>query len=640
MFVRHILFRLQDLPRRFKQLVLVGGDTLALPILLFMAWSLRLETWVWPSATNSISYIVVTAIGIVLLQLSGVYRTVVRAFDEHFLRSLMLAIILFSLAFFWLAHVGLLPVPRTVSFMTGFFLFIWVWASRSLLRFVLLNLMGLKLKRSPLLIYGAGQSGRQLARASLQAPDFHPLAFIDDDPGLVGRTVNGLPVYAGEQLMNIIKRFKVTDIIIAMPSATRSRRKQIIELLEPLPVHVRSLPGVDQLLRGDISFSDVQEVDIADLLGRDPVPPIAELMQRDIKNKVVMVTGAGGSIGSELCRQIIQLEPSHIVLWEHGEYSLYQIERELSNLPFKVKLTPVLGCVLNQERMTVICKQHRVDTIYHAAAYKHVPLVESNPFEGLRNNALGTFNAARAAMAAGVSKFVLISTDKAVRPTNIMGASKRLAELSLQTLAHSSTQTCFTMVRFGNVLGSSGSVVPLFRQQLAAGGPITVTHPEVTRYFMTIPEAAQLVIQAGAMASGGDVFVLDMGKSVRILDLARQMIHLSGLSERTPEMPDGDIEIQFTGLRPGEKLYEELLIGVGHVQGTTHHRIMKAFESSLWLDELEQIHSEIFELAKQRDIAGLKHLLQAHVEGYVPAENSDDVEQPIVSDVVPLRSLC
>ncbi|MDZ4297742.1 MAG: nucleoside-diphosphate sugar epimerase/dehydratase [Moraxellaceae bacterium] len=641
--MKQFLLLLQSAPRRVKQLVLLLADASALPVLLMLAWSLRLDTVLLPSADNAFVFITATWLGLLCLVGAGVYRTVVRAFDEHFLRSLMLAIIVYSVTLFSVATIApQFNLPRSTALVSGFFLFIWVWATRSIIRATLMRMLGLNLHKKSLLIYGAGSAGRQFVAAALRAPDFRPIAFLDDSQELIGTTINGLPVFAGARAAELVKRFNAKDIIIALPSASRARRKQILDLLEPLPVHVRALPGIDQLMRGEIRFSDAQEVDIADLLGRDPVPPVAELLLRDIQQKSVLVTGAGGSIGSELCRQILGVRPKRLVLIEQSEFALYQINNELRQRFPYIEILPILGSVMDGNRMLRLLKRHNIDTVYHAAAYKHVPLVEANPFEGVRNNAIGTYRTALAAMQAGVAKFVLISTDKAVRPTNIMGASKRLAELSLQALnLQPDCKTCFTMVRFGNVLGSSGSVVPLFRRQLAAGGPITVTHPDVTRYFMTIPEASQLVIQAGAMSNCGDVFVLDMGESVKIIDLARKMIRLSGMSERTADNPSGDIEIAYTGLRPGEKLYEELLIGDGNIEGTCHGRIMKAFEAYKTLAEMEAIFAEIERLAEVRDTMGLKKLLLWHVEGYKP-DMRDEVlmpmAEPAANNVVPMRS--
>jgi FlaA1/EpsC-like NDP-sugar epimerase len=432
-----------------------------------------------------------------------------------------------------------------------------------------------------------------------------------------------LNVYSFSELSHLIEKFYVRDVLLAMPSISRSRRHQIIQLLEPYPVHVRTLPDLVDLAEGKVTVADIREVDIADLLGRESVEPQYDLLHANITNKTVMVTGAGGSIGSELCRQIIKLEPSQLVLYEVNEFGLYNIEKELKHLDFEVPIISILGTVLNQTRLESVCKRFNVNTIYHAAAYKHVPMVEKNTTEGVRNNVFGTLCCAKAAIATKVETFVLISTDKAVRPTNTMGASKRFAELVLQGLAAENAHTRFTMVRFGNVLGSSGSVVPLFREQFANGGPVTVTDPRIIRYFMTIPEAAELVIQAGAMGKGGDVFVLDMGEPIRIVELAKRMIHLSGFVEKDEGHPDGDIEITYTGLRPGEKLYEELLIG-DNVSDTKHQRIMRAQEKVIVWEKLTVILSELEQANEKDDYQAVRLLLEEYVDGFQPQCDIED----------------
>lgn len=461
--------------------------------------------------------------------------------------------------------------------------------------------------------------------------------FIDDDKTKAGRSINGVDIISPDDVAAAVERMGVTDILLAMPSLGRVRRNEIIASLRELPVHVRTLPGMVDLASGRVTVQDFQELDVEDLLGRAPVPPDSTLLARNLADKTVLVTGAGGSIGGELCRQIILEKPRQLVLVEHNEFGLYSIHRELEGLcaehELRVNVVPLLASVGNFGRLKEICLLYRPATIYHAAAYKHVPLVESNPAEGVLNNAFGTLNMARAAMESGAAHFVLVSTDKAVRPTNVMGATKRMAELVLQALAASTSvrfhlpdgtqsaefrnNTVFAMVRFGNVLGSSGSVVPLFRKQLRDGGPLTVTHEEVTRYFMTIPEAAQLVLQAGAMAQGGDVFVLDMGQPVKILDLARRMAQLSGFTLRDERSPGGDIEIKITGLRPGEKLYEELLIG-DNPEGTAHKRIMKAREDFVVWPQLAPVLVEMRQAAVQNDEAGMKRILIQLVHGYYP----------------------
>ncbi len=616
--MKPMLVQLSALPRRGKQLVLLAADAVALPLLFWLAHALRMDT-VHPAILPDLplwpAWIALLTVG--ALYVSGVYRAVVRAFDEKLLHDLMIAVTAVAAMLLAVAISGITFLPRSVPFSFGFFMFLWVWATRSGIRALIRKFLFADGCAHRVAIYGAGAAGQQLLAALRASSEYCPVAFFDDDKSLAGTTVLGLRVYAGKDFAELFQDLRIDEVLLAMPSASRARRREVINRLEPFKVHVRALPGMTQLVGGQVSMSDVRDVDIADLLGRDPVPPVDGLLQKDITGKCVMVTGAGGSIGSELCRQVLLNRPSKLIIWDVSEFALYNIEQELQAMPGNVPIVPVLGSVMHEERMASVMWLHRVNTVYHAAAYKHVPLVESNPFEGIVNNTFGTFRAARAAVRANVATFVLISTDKAVRPTNVMGASKRVAELALQALADApGVKTRFCMVRFGNVLGSSGSVVPLFRKQIAAGGPVTVTHPEVTRYFMTIPEASQLVIQAGAMGAGGDVFVLDMGEPVRILDLARKMIHLSGLTEKTAD-GDGDIEIAFSGLRPGEKLYEELLIG-DNVTGTAHPRIMRAMENFLPLEDYLAMLTTLQELARENDVQGLKEVLTEVVEGYIP----------------------
>ncbi|WP_295958573.1 nucleoside-diphosphate sugar epimerase/dehydratase, partial [Rhodoferax sp.] len=485
-----------------------------------------------------------------------------------------------------------------------------------------------------LLIYGAGNAGVQTAAALGSTRTYTILGFVDDDAAKAGRSINGVPVYGPQQIPGIVSRQNVTDILLAVPSVSRERRNEILQTLQTLPVHVRTLPGLSDLASGRVTVQDIRELDIEDLLGREPIPPHPELLARNLTGKTVLVTGAGGSIGSELCRQIVVERPLCLVLVDHNEFGLYTIHAELLALctehALTVELVPLLGSVRNYSLISGIFKTHRPSTVYHAAAYKHVPLVESNPAEGIANNVFGTLHVARAALENGVAQCVLVSTDKAVRPTSIMGATKRVAELILQALANEPNPvfentaangapppphaTCFAMVRFGNVLGSSGSVVPLFRQQIASGGPITVTHAEVTRYFMTIPEAAQLVLQAGAMAQGGDVFVLDMGAPVKVLDLAKRMVALSGFTLRDPTTFAGDIDIQIVGLRPGEKLYEELLIG-NNPAATPHPRIMKAHEEFIPWSVLSGQLQVLWTAAQSNDLPALHAYLAQLVPG-------------------------
>jgi FlaA1/EpsC-like NDP-sugar epimerase len=475
------------------------------------------------------------------------------------------------------------------------------------------------------LIYGAGTTGRQLAGALRQSNQMNVLGFLDDDSRLVGNALNGHPIFSASELEELIQKFNITDVLLALPSVNRKRRNDIISYVRSCKVHVRTLPSMTDLAKGKISVSDIRELDIEDLLGRDPVEPNAALLQKNITNKTVLVTGAGGSIGSELCRQILMEGPAKLVLFEHGEFNLYRLHQELlalnEKLNLDVPLIPVLGSVRDEGRLREVFSKEKPQTIYHAAAYKHVPLVEENPVEGILNNVFGTLAAAQIAAEYGVESFTLISTDKAVRPTNVMGASKRLAEMVLQALAAdaktSGSKTIFSMVRFGNVLDSSGSVVPKFKQQIAEGGPVTLTHPEVTRYFMIIPEAAQLVIQASAMATGGDVFLLDMGEPVKIMELARRIIELSGLTVGDDENPNGDIEIEIIGLRPGEKLYEELLIA-DNPQSTDNERIMKAHEDFLPWPVFSERLSSLEKYCSLNDRQGIEANLKELVSGYIP----------------------
>ncbi len=476
-------------------------------------------------------------------------------------------------------------------------------------------------------IYGAGQAGVQLVSALRNVRDYTPVAFIDDSQELHWTTIGGIKVYPSNRLPDLVKKLEIKEVLLALPSVSKKRQKQILEKLEPLKVKIKVTPPIESLINGELRLQDVRDIEIEDLLGRDAVVPNVHLISSCITGKSVLVTGAGGSIGSELCRQIVTLQPKRLVLLEISEFALYSIKSELSllcaTLGINVEVTPFLGAVSEREKCTRVLRTFKIDTVYHAAAYKHVPLVEHNPIEGIRNNIFGTLRIAEAAIAAEVKNFVLISTDKAVRPTNVMGATKRFAELILQALSRQQTSTRFCMVRFGNVLGSSGSVVPLFRKQIMAGGPLTVTHPEITRYFMTIPEAAQLVLQAGAMGEGGDVFVLDMGDPVKIVDLARRMVHLSGLDVKDEANPDGDIEIQYVGLRPGEKLYEELLIGED-VEGTEHPLIMRAHEVELSWGDLKEALAALNAACDRFDYEEMRSLLLKTVSGYAPQCGIED----------------
>ncbi len=613
--------------RSAKRLVVVGLDIALSVLATWLAFSLRLETLHWPTGAQWWVYGLTPLLFVPVFIRFGLYRAIFRYTGQAALLATAMATGLYAAVLFgillWMQWPG---VPRSLGILQPLVFFLLVGASRAFARFWLAGLGPLAGRsESRFLIYGAGRAGAQTASAMEIAAQSVLVGFVDDDPAKVGRSINGVRVFSASSVANLVREQGVTDLLLAMPSAPRSRRKEIIESLHAVPVHVRTLPDWADLASGRVTVQDFKELDIEDLLGRDPVPPNTDLLARNLAGKVVLVTGAGGSIGSELCRQIVGQRPSQLVLLDHSEFNLYSIHQELTAAVvasgLAVEVVPILASVAHLARLQDLCRVYRPHTVYHAAAYKHVPIVESNPAVGIENNVFGTFNMARAALDNGVSSFVLVSTDKAVRPTNIMGASKRMAELVLQALAaqfqpNRQGATCFSMVRFGNVLGSSGSVVPLFRRQLAEGGPLTVTHAEVTRYFMTIPEAAQLVLQAGAMARGGEVFVLDMGEPVKIVDLARRMVELSGMTVRDEAMPHGDISIAITGLRPGEKLYEELLIG-DNPTATVHPRIMMAHENCLEWSVLDAHLQALRQGVASDDIAQIKAVLRTCVHGYV-----------------------
>ena len=557
-----------------------------------------------------------SVIAVVSLFIFGVYRFIVRTYSELFMVKLGLGTALTVAGLYGLAYFTDAFIPTSIPLMFGFLMFAWVWFSRGFIRFIVRSYLQADIQKKRIAIYGAGNAGQQIAAALYSSDEHLPVLFIDDDPSLTGQQLGRLKVYDAETALKVMPKKHIDEILIALPSVGRMRKSEIVKFLEPAHIKITEIPGLTKLVDGEIRVSDIQEVDIIDLLGRDPVPPIAHLLAKNIQNKIVMVTGAGGSIGSELCRQIIKNQPKMLVLYELTEFALYDIDKELRQTA-SCDIVPILGTVQDQQKLERIIEQYHVQTVYHAAAYKHVPLVECNPIAGLKNNAIGTANSLNAAVKKGVETFVLISTDKAVRPTNVMGASKRMAELYCQAVAETKPNTQISIVRFGNVLGSSGSVVPLFRQQIAKGGPITVTHPDVTRYFMTIPEASQLVIQAGALGSGGDVFLLDMGEPVRIQDLARQMIALSGLKVREANTTDGDIEIAYSGLRPGEKLYEELLIDQDNTGYTEHTRILRSFEKHYPLQEIQSVFSRINQMtAVEHDVDWALSQLEYYVDGY------------------------
>lgn len=626
---------LLGMPRGGKRLVVLVVDVAFCWAAVWMAFGLRLESWLPFSASMAFASAVSMAVALPLFVAFGLYRAIFRYAGIDALYAIFKSLVIYIFVYVNIfTLVGVTGVPRTVGIIQPTLLAVFVLMSRVIARYWLGGLYRRMSKADArrLLIYGAGSAGRQLASALANSAELRPVGYLDDDDRLHAQTLNGLKIYNPSRLEELVIKLNVHDVLLALPSASRTRRNEVLELTRKARVQVRTLPGLADLAQGNVQVSDLKELDIEDLLGREPVVPNPLLLGKNIASKVVLVTGAGGSIGSELCRQIIKAKPTALLLVELSEFALYaihqELEKKLQQTQVACELVPLLGNVQDGKRMTDILSSWQPATVYHAAAYKHVPLVEQNPGQGIQNNVFGTMTLAKLAVQHGVADFVLISTDKAVRPTNIMGASKRLAEMVLQALAQSTSQsngkTRFSMVRFGNVLGSSGSVVPLFRRLIKEGGPITVTHPEVTRYFMTIPEAAELVIQAGAMAEGGDVFVLDMGESVKIVDLAHRMIELSGLSLKDEANPDGDIAIEVTGLRPGEKLYEELLIG-DDPRSTAHPRIMKAHEAFLKFDELTPLLDQLAQAVEANDVSGVRANLQTAVLGYQPNSQVADL---------------
>ena len=615
--MKDIIRSIASLPRRQKQIVLVLMDICVLPLMMWLAYAIRLaRPNVQVMQGLDAWYIYVGVVGILIFALLGIYRAIVRSFNEDYLLRILIGTFIQIVALYTIKKLNVAFIPMSIPLMYGFMLFSYMWWSRAVIRYATLKTFAKKQSRKRVAIYGAGLAGQQIAAALNRSDDYLPVCFIDDKRSLQGQSLSGLKIYSPKKAQAKLGKFGIEEVLLAMPSVGRARKKEIIESFDTADVKIMELPGVTQLVDGQVQVSDIREVDIIDLLGRDPVPPKPELLEKNIKNKVVMVTGAGGSIGSELCRQIVKHQPKMLVLFEMSEFALYSIDRELQ--ASDIQIIPVLGSVTNQQKLERIIQEYKVQTVYHAAAYKHVPLVEANPFEGIYNTSIGTQRSVDAAVNQNVETFVLISTDKAVRPTNVMGASKRMAELYCQGLASTNPKTQISIVRFGNVLGSSGSVVPLFKKQIAQGGPVTVTHPEVTRYFMTIPEAAQLVIQAGAMGTGGDVFLLDMGEPVKIVDLAKQMIRLSGF-RAIDENGIGDIEIQFTGLRSGEKLYEELLIDADNVEKTDHERILKSFEKFYEYLEVSQIFIQLKNYKHRDDLKELFTILKKYVDGYCSA---------------------
>ncbi|TWX54042.1 polysaccharide biosynthesis protein [Colwellia hornerae] len=622
-FIQSVL----SLPRPYKRAISLLVDSVFLFCAFWLALLMRLESF---SPLSDQSYWLVFACSLPLSILFfirlGLYRAVLRYMNMQAiwavaLGSVFAAIVVMGFSFIF--HAG---IPRTVPFIFMSLCLIFIGGSRIGVRAIISHPRWHK--KMSVLIYGAGSAGRQLSTALSQGPEYHAVAFVDDNKALQGQVIHGIRVYSPEEIENIVTNKNIKKILLAMPSASRERRKEVLTKIDFLGVQVLTIPGMADVVEGKAKLEEFKDVGVEDLLGRDPVEPKPELMNANVAGKVVMVTGAGGSIGSELCRQIIRLKPAKLVLFESSEFGLYTIDKELNEYKLAhdltVEILPIMGSVQRVNRIETVMKSFAVQTVYHAAAYKHVPLVEHNVVEGVRNNIFGTYHAARAAINAKVETFVLISTDKAVRPTNIMGTTKRVAELVLQALSKTQNTTRFCMVRFGNVLGSSGSVVPLFRKQIKSGGPVTLTHPDITRYFMTIPEASQLVIQAGAMGTGGDVFVLDMGEPVKIYDLACKIIHLSGFSVKSDNKPNGDIVIKCTGLRPGEKLYEELLIG-DNVSGTTHERIMSAQEAMLDWHDLEPLLNKLDDACHEFDHELIREILLKAPTGFNPTDGICDL---------------
>jgi len=622
-----MLNNLLFLPRYQKRIVSLFIDSLSLPLAILIAFSLRLDAVYLPSSLDVVAMMAITvAFSLLAFMKFGLYRAVIRYMSNHAMRAVLAGVSVSAVVLAMSSFFLNVDMPRSVPIIYWCLALVFVGGSRMTARSLVHS--SIVRTKERVIIYGAGKSGLQLSSVLFHSKDRQPVAFIDDNTSLQGTDLNGIRVYSPAALPKVLAKYSAKSVLLALGHTPRSKRSLVIRFLEQYPVVVQTIPDITDVVSGKAKIEEVRDVDIEDLLGRDEVAPDRELLAECISKKTVMVTGAGGSIGSELCRQIVRLAPQKLILVEQSEYALYEIERELKRYIAKkdigLELHAVVGSVQKLRRMTQIMKSFGVHTVYHAAAYKHVPLVEQNVIEGVRNNVFGTWHCAEAAIAANVETFVLISTDKAVRPTNVMGATKRLAELVLQGLAKRQLATRFCMVRFGNVLGSSGSVVPLFRDQISQGGPVTVTHPDITRYFMTIPEAAQLVLQAGAMGEGGDVFLLDMGQSVKINDLAVKLIRLMGLEVKDETNPEGDIEIAYSGLRPGEKLYEELLIGKEPMP-TAHERIMRGREVSLEWDDVEVLLSRIDEHCREFDCESVREVLMMAPLDFKPSDAISDL---------------
>ncbi len=616
-----------NVKRLYRQLIAVFCDMIFLSVSLWAALSLRYDQFYVTGDPKILGSLLVTVVCSVLIFTKlGLYRAVIRFMSNHALIAVVSGVTISSLILGACGFVFQARIPRSVPFIFWCLSLISSGGARLLVRsFVQHRYLKSKEK---VVIYGAGSSGLQLSSVLYQGREYLPIAFVDDNPLRQGMILNGLRVYAPSQLPRLSSKYGVNRVLLALGNASRVKRNTILRYLEELPIKVQTIPSMTDIVRGVAKISEIRDIELEDLLGRDAVSADSELLDSCIFNKVVMVTGAGGSIGSELCRQVIDHKPKMLVLFELSEYALYSVHQELEVLlekrQLKIPIKAIFGSVQKEHRLELIMRAFGVNTVYHAAAYKHVPIVENNIVEGVRNNVFGTWSAAEAAIKARVDTFVLISTDKAVRPTNIMGASKRMAELVLQGLAKRQSATRFCMVRFGNVLGSSGSVVPLFREQISSGGPVTVTDPDIIRFFMTIPEAAQLVLQASSLGEGGEVFVLDMGEPVRIDQLARKMIHLMGRDVKSETNPMGDIEIVYTGLRPGEKLYEEVLIG-NNPERTSHPRIMKAHEKLLSWPVVDGLLKELDVACHNYDCDAVREILIKAETDYTPREGVEDL---------------
>ena len=619
-----MISQMSVLSRASKKFIMVFFDSILIISTLLLSFSIRLGYWYFPE--SDLVWIIFGSpiIAIPIFIRFGLYNAVIRYIGFNALSSIIQAVSIYALLWGIIGFMGAVEgIPRSVILINCILGIVLIGGSRIIAKWLFAEYLDSE-NNDNVIIYGAGSAGRQLANALSQAMEYNPIAFIDDSKELNKQIINGLRVYSPEVIETLITRHNVVEVLIALPSQSKKRRNEIINSLEPFPVTVRILPSITEVAQGKVKVNDLREISLSDLLGRDSVTPNQELLDLNIREKVVMVTGAGGSIGSELCRQIVNLGAIKLVLYDNSELGLYSINNELTEQNINCEILPILGSVTNQKRLQSIFEKYKVDTIYHAAAYKHVPMVEFNSTEGVNNNIFGTLSCAQAAIKSKVETFVLISTDKAVRPTNTMGATKRTAELILQSLSKEQKYTKMCMVRFGNVLGSSGSVIPLFKEQIRKGGPITVTDIDIIRYFMTIPEAVELVIQAGAMGSEGDVFVLDMGEPIRINDLARKMIHLSGLTVKDAKNPEGDIEIKYTGLRSGEKLYEELLIG-DNVSETENPMIMSAKEQMLSWNDLYSDLKDLRYANDNFDIKKVRRLLIQIVPNFKPQSDIVDI---------------